>query len=522
MDRHDSSIGSLDHGTSAPSRRLLAAVRDEEVGIDLEARPEAGAGRAGAVGRVEAEVARLELVHREPVVRAGEPLRVAALLELRLLAVPGHGRDDDDPLAEPERRLDAVGEAGRVGVRDRDARRVERPAGRRIARRALGRLGVPDDVAVDDDLDRVALVAVERPRVGQVHRLAVDPDPDEALPAGPLEDPVALGLAVLHERAEDDEPGPLGQGEDLVDDLLDRLALDLVAVRAVRVADAREEQPEMVVDLGDGPDGRARVARGALLVDRDGRREPVDLVDVGLLHLAEELAGVGAQALDVAALALGVDRVEGEARLAAPGQAGDDDEPVAREGDRDVLEVVFAGTANEDPVLRHRPPSLPDSSEQNRCSSSGRVAGQARRVGPAGPRCSSRSSVRPVPQPVARRPAPVTAARGETVEAQEGRARGPAAGRARRCGARCATARTRGLHAGHEARVAGPDEPAGEDHLDVAADGAESGGWRRWRRRRSRRRAARRSQGRPRPRPAAAAKTSGGSSRSRSSWIRCR
>ena len=109
----------------------------------------------------------------------------------------------------------------------------------------------------------------------------------------------------------------------------------------------------MVVDLGDGADRRARVARRALLVDRDGRRQAVDLVDVRLLHLAEELAGVGAQALDVAALALGVDRVEGEARLAAPGQAGDDDQPVARERDVDVLEVVFARAAHDESILGH-------------------------------------------------------------------------------------------------------------------------------------------------------------------------
>ena len=92
---------------------------------------------------------------------------------------------------------------------------------------------------------------------------------------------------------------------------------------------------------------------GALLVDRDGRRQAVDLVDVGLLHLAQELARVGGQALDVAALALGVDRVEGEAGLAAAGEPGDDDEPVARQLDGDVLEVVFARAANDELVLGH-------------------------------------------------------------------------------------------------------------------------------------------------------------------------
>ena len=103
---------------------------------------------------------------------------------------------------------------------------------------------------------------------------------------------------------------------------------------------AREQQPEIVVDLRDGADRGTRVPRGALLIDRDGGRKPVDLVDVRLLHLAEELPGVGAQALDVAALALGVDRVEGEARLPRAGEAGDDDERVTRDRQIDALQVV--------------------------------------------------------------------------------------------------------------------------------------------------------------------------------------
>ena len=85
---------------------------------------------------------------------------------------------------------------------------------------------------------------------------------------------------------------PVRQRQDLVDDLRHALALDLVAVRAVRVANAREQQAQVVVDLGDRANRRARVARGALLVDGDRRRKPVDLVDVRLLHLAR---GTGAR-----------------------------------------------------------------------------------------------------------------------------------------------------------------------------------------------------------------------------------
>jgi hypothetical protein len=57
-----------------------------------------------------------------------------------------------------------------------------------------------------------------------------------------------------------------------------------------------------------------------------------------------EMAGEG---LDVAALALGVDGVEGEGGLAGAGDAGDDDELVAGYDDVDVLEVVLAGAADD-------------------------------------------------------------------------------------------------------------------------------------------------------------------------------
>jgi hypothetical protein len=85
--------------------------------------------------------------------------------------------------------------------------------------------------------------------------------------------------------------------------------------------------------------------RGRLLLDGDGRRQAVDLVDVRLLHHLEELAGIGRQALDVAALALGIDRVEGERGLARAGQAGHHDQAVARQVEVDVLQIVLARAA---------------------------------------------------------------------------------------------------------------------------------------------------------------------------------
>ena len=94
-----------------------------------------------------------------------------------------------------------------------------------------------DDVPVDHDLDRMALVLVELGRVGDVVQLPVDADTDEALAAGTVDDAVALGLAILDERPEDEQARALGQRQHLVHDLLHALALDGVAVGTVRDAD---------------------------------------------------------------------------------------------------------------------------------------------------------------------------------------------------------------------------------------------------------------------------------------------
>ncbi len=210
------------------------------------------------------------------------------------------------------------------------------------------------DQPVDDDLDRVPLVLVEALDLVEVELLPVHADAHEALPANGLEDALALRLAIPDQRAEDQQPRAVGQRQDAVDDLLHALPGDLAAAhRAMRVADAREEQTQVVVDLGHRADRRARVPRSALLVDADRRRQAVDLVDVRLFHLAQELARVGGQALDVAPLALGIDGVEGEARLAASRKAGDHHQPVARKLNGDVLEVVFAGAANNERILGH-------------------------------------------------------------------------------------------------------------------------------------------------------------------------
>ena len=201
---------------------------------------------------------------------------------------------------------------------------------------------------VDDDRDVVLVALVEHDRLLQHAHPVVDLHAREAVGPQLVQQLAVLALAPAHDRREHHEARPLRELHRLVDDLLGRLAHDRApADRAVRLADARPQQPQVVVDLGDRPDRRARVARGRLLVDRDRRRQPLDRVHVRLVHLPQELPGVRRQRLHVAPLALGVDRVEREARLARAGQAGDHHQRVARQRQGDVLEVVLSRSRDD-------------------------------------------------------------------------------------------------------------------------------------------------------------------------------
>ena len=114
------------------------------------------------------------------------------------------------------------------------------------------------------------------------------------------------------------------------------------------LAHAGKQQPQVVVDLGARAHRAARVARHRALLDGDGRRQTADEVAVGLGHAPHELARIGRQALHVAALPLGIQRVEGQRRLAATRQARHHDKLAARYRHVNVLQVVDAGTLDDD------------------------------------------------------------------------------------------------------------------------------------------------------------------------------
>ena len=303
-------------------------VRDDQGLVDLEFRAETVAGRAGTVGAVEGEAARLQLVDGQGVAVGAGHVLGEPTTTVRVIILETDEVEDHATVGQAEGGLHGLGEP-----------------------LLLGRL---DLQPVDDDVDVVLDLLLQLGRIGEAVGLPVDEDAGVALGGEILEEVDELTFAGAHHRSEDLELQPFLHPEDLVDDLLRCLTFDpRPALGAVGDARAGEQQSQVVVDLGDGTHGRPGIPVRRLLVDGHRRRQALDELDVRFVHLTEELARVGGQRLDVASLAFREDGVEGEGGLAGAGQSGEDDHPVPGQVNVHPLEVVLAGAAHGED-LSHR------------------------------------------------------------------------------------------------------------------------------------------------------------------------
>jgi hypothetical protein len=117
------------------------------------------------------------------------------------------------------------------------------------------------------------------------------------------------------------------------------------------VAGARIEHAQQARQRGDAAHRGARARRAALLLQGDRGRQPVDGIDRGHAHLVDEPARIRRDRFEIAPLRLGVERAEGQRRLARAGDAAEHHERVARDVDIDVAQVVFACAADAHEVI---------------------------------------------------------------------------------------------------------------------------------------------------------------------------
>ena len=204
---------------------------------------------------------------------------------------------------------------------------------------------------VNDDLDRVFPVKLQLGRIIELDDLAVDTCTQKTLCMQFSKQLVVFALALADDGSKQHHARTFRKRKDLVDHLAHGLCLESIAMHgAVWRTGPRKQQPQVIVDFGDGADRRARVVARGLLLDGDCRRKPFDVVDIRLFHHREELPRIGRQRLDVAPLTLGIDGIEGKRGFAGSGKTGDDNQLVARQLQRNILEVVGARPADRNGV----------------------------------------------------------------------------------------------------------------------------------------------------------------------------
>ena len=193
----------------------------------------------------------------------------------------------------------------------------------------------------------------------QLVLLPVDAHAHEARLARVLQHLEVLALAPADHGGKDLQPGALGQGQQGIGHLVNRLLLDLLAaLGTVRDADARVQEAQVIVNLRHRADCRARVVSGRLLVDRDGGRQPLDGIHIGLFHLTQKLAGIGRHALHIAPLPLRVDGIEGQRRLAGARQAREYNKLFPGQRERYIFEVMLPRPFDDNLVLHILPPGI--------------------------------------------------------------------------------------------------------------------------------------------------------------------
>ncbi len=214
----------------------------DPLGVEGLEDAQAVAGWAGPLGGVEREQTGLELGDRDLGMVGTGPLGGERLLALRVV-IGGIGpqqRRGASP--ERERGLESLGEPWSVhGV---------------------------DLEAIDHDLDGVLLVAGQRWGGIEGHDLAVDASAHPPVASQPVQLFAVLALALLHHRTQDPHPLTIGGPEDSVDHVVYGQPRHLgAALGTVWGAQPRHEQPQVIVELGDGAHGGAWVAVGRLLID---------------------------------------------------------------------------------------------------------------------------------------------------------------------------------------------------------------------------------------------------------------
>ena len=205
---------------------------------------------------------------------------------------------------------------------------------------------------VHHQLNVVLLVLFALDFFRQVIEDAVHPDTGKAALPGVLEDLGMFTLLAPNHRRQDDETGALTQSFHLVHNLVNSLAGNfLAALGAMGRTHSGPKEAEIVIDFRHRTDGRAGVLGSGLLVNRNGRRQALNGIHIGLVHLAQELPGVGRKTLHIPPLPFRINGIKGQAGLTGTGQAREHHQLISGDGHIHILQIILSCASNYNLVI---------------------------------------------------------------------------------------------------------------------------------------------------------------------------
>ena len=202
---------------------------------------------------------------------------------------------------------------------------------------------------IDDNLNGVVLSLIEAEVVFQIYQFPIHSGPSEAMLDQFVHLLFEFTLSAPHDRGQHHDAVFGSQSHYSLDDLFRGLTGDgATAFGAMGSSNRGEQKTKIIINFSDCSDSGTWTAAGCLLLDRDGRAQPVDGVHVGALHLVQKLTSVSRKRLYVPPLAFRIDGVERQGRLARTAQAGNNGQRVTGDFDVYVLEIMLARAAHRD------------------------------------------------------------------------------------------------------------------------------------------------------------------------------
>lgn len=204
-----------------------------------------------------------------------------------------------------------------------------------------------NDDSIDDRFDGVFFADSQLGDFVKFVELTIDANFQQSCLFDFAKDICMSTFSIQDHRCHDRQLRSLGRFEDRLENRFGGLSQDrLSALVATGDCHASHQEPQIVIDFGDGSDGASRALNSLRLIDAQARLQTSNRIELGPFHLVEELPGVGREALEVLALTLGKEGVKGQRAFAAAAHTRQYDQMTSRQIDIDVFEVVRCRTSN--------------------------------------------------------------------------------------------------------------------------------------------------------------------------------